>query len=89
MDGHKKALKEQKTKANGLQAAVQVGKNGITKESVEQISLLLKKKKLVKVRLLKSFAETHNNNEAAAELAERTGYEVVEIVGFVLTLWKR
>ena len=81
--------KELRSRAKSLKAAMQIGKNGITPAAVEQLLAFLKKRKLVKVRLLNSFADEHDRREAAGELAGKTGSEIVDMIGFVVSLYKR
>jgi len=51
--------------------------------------MIMKKRKLVKVKFLRSFLEAHDRKKAAAELAEKTGSTLVDQVGFVAVLYKR
>lgn len=78
-----------KARAKAEKPIVQIGKNGITDGMVSEIDLLLKRKKLVKVRLLKSFHEENDRKEAAKELAERTNSEIIDQTGFVVALYRR
>lgn len=81
-----KKLKEQ---AKALKPLIQIGKNGLTESVVQQIIRLIKKRKLVKIKFLKSFLESNNKKEAAKKLAEMTNSEIVYQTGFVVALYKR
>ena len=80
----KKRLRE---KGRLLDPVVRIGKNGVTETMQEHVKKLLKKRKLIKVKLLKSFAK--DRKKAVSELAEQTGAEVIEAVGIVAVLYKR
>jgi RNA-binding protein len=82
-------IKELKAKAKALEPMVRIGKNGLTGSVVSQVALLLNKRKLVKVKFLKSFLENNERKSSAAELAQGTGSELIEQVGFVVVLYKR
>lgn len=82
-------IKEFKAKAKALEPMVRIGKNGLTESVVNQVALLLNKRKLVKVKFLKSFLENNERKSSAAELARLTGSELIEQVGFVVVLYKR
>ena len=82
-------MKELRIKAKALNPIINIGKNGMTSEMVGHIKQLLKKRKLIKVKLLRSFLESMNKKEAAKKLCELTGAELIEQVGFVVVLYKR
>lgn len=82
-------IKEMRTKAKQLKPIINIGKNGLTPEMIDHIKLLLKKKKLIKIKLLKSYMESSEKKEAAKLLCEKTGGELVEQVGFVVVIYKR
>lgn len=82
-------IKELRAKARAMEPLVRIGKNGLTESVVNQVALLLKKRKLVKVKFLKSFLENNERKSSAAELASATGSELIEQVGFVVVLYKR
>ena len=75
-------------KAKSIQPLIRIGKNGITKAQLDEIMKQLRKKKLVKIKFLRSFLETTGKKKAASELAAKTGSEIVLQVGFVLVLLK-
>lgn len=82
-------MKKLKSKARLLEPLVRIGKNGLTDQTVNQVKLMIKKRKLVKVKFLRAFLDTHDRKSAAKELAEKTGAEVIDQVGFVVVLYKR
>ena len=81
---------ELKQKAKGLLPLLRIGKNGITENQIKEIKKLLQKKKLVKIKLLKSFIEPtkKKRKEIARDLAKKTDSELVDLTGFVIVLYK-
>lgn len=82
-------LKRLREKAKLLEPLVRIGKNGLTDASMLHIKKLVDKRKLIKVKLLKSFLEANDRKAAAELLAKGTGAELVDQVGFVVVLYKR
>jgi putative YhbY family RNA-binding protein len=85
----KELKKELKARCNQLKPVAWIGKNGITTEAVSQVKLLLKKRKLIKIKLLNSFVDTHDKKEVANELAEKTDSVLIDLTGFMVSLYKR
>ena len=81
-------IKELKSQAQTLDVAVRVGKNGITLSVVEEIKNHLKKKKVIKVKFLKSLMDANDKTKVFDELLEKTGAKLVHKVGFVATICK-
>lgn len=65
----------------------QVGKSGIQDTLVDQVSDALRARELIKMRCLETSPCTPR--EAAEELAEKTGAEVVQVIGSKFVLFKR
>jgi RNA-binding protein len=81
--------KELKSKARALEPLVRLGKNGLTPTVVLQVKRLLDKRSLVKVKFLRAFLDSHDRKSASEELAQKTGSELVDQVGFVVVLYRR
>ncbi len=81
--------KELLAKSKVLNPILWIGKNGITDALIDELTKLLKKKKLVKIKMLRSFIEDKNRKEVANEIAEKTKSEIINSMGFTLTLYKR
>lgn len=79
-----------KREALSLNPVAWVGKNGLTEEVKEEIKKQLKNKKLIKVKVLRSFIEESevNKKDFAMQLAQEVGAELVQKIGFVLILYK-
>lgn len=75
-------------KARHLEPILRVGKNGINDEQIKEIRATLQRKKLIKVKVLPSYAEDKDKKAIAREIAERTGSILVDQVGFVVVLYK-
>jgi len=82
-------LKKLKSKAMLLEPVVRIGKAGITNNVVKEIKKQLEKKKLIKIKLLKSFVKGKNKKLVAMELAEKTDSIIVNKVGFTVVLYKK
>ena len=75
-----------KSRANTIKPLVSVGKDGLSENIINEINISLYHNELIKVSVLK------NNNiepkEMANEIAEKTGSEVVQVLGSKITLYK-
>ena len=72
--------------ATGLDTIFQIGKGGISEETCTQISNALEARELIKARVLENSGYTAK--EAAAEIAEAIGCEVVACVGTKFVLYR-
>ncbi|MGG1311891.1 MULTISPECIES: ribosome assembly RNA-binding protein YhbY [Cohnella] len=75
-----------RSEAHHLQPIFQVGKGGVNDHLIRHIEEALEARELIKVNIL-------NNNdddryEVAAELAERSGAELVQVIGKTIVLYK-
>jgi RNA-binding protein len=66
-----------------------LGKGGLTDNIIKDLKTHLKKKKLIKVKLLKSFVDGKNKKELFNEIAQKTDSELVHKIGFVIVLEKK
>ena len=65
----------------------QIGKGGISDTLISQVSDALRKRELVKLRVLDN--SMYTAREAAEEIAEKTGSEVVQVIGSRFVLFRR
>ena len=79
---------ELKEKAKTLEPVIRIGKNGLTESTIKEIKKQLNKKKLIKVKLLKAFINNKNKKEVAKEIAKKTNSRLIDLVGFVIVLYK-
>jgi RNA-binding protein len=68
---------------------MKIGKGGLTENIIKDLKLHLKNKKIIKVKVLKSFIEGKNKKELFNEIAQKTDSELVHKIGFVIVLEKK
>jgi RNA-binding protein len=72
--------------ANNLDPVIQIGKGGITANLLIQVDEALEAREIVKGKVLKNyFGEVR---ETAQELAEKTGSEVIQVIGSIFVLYR-
>ena len=69
-----------------LDTIFQIGKSGISEETVKQISNALEARELIKARVLEN--SEYTAREAADALAEATGADVVAVTGTRFVLYR-
>jgi RNA-binding protein len=85
----KKDIVAKRSEAQALEVTLQVGKNGVTPSTVEELSGQLKRRKLVKVRLLKTATEGGAQDEAQAQqLAAATNSTLIEVRGHTAVFFR-
>ncbi len=80
-------MNEQKKNAKTLLPSVTIGKNGLTENQVNEITINLKIKKLVKIKLLPSVDA--DPKVLSEEIAQKTKSKIVSVVGRSIVVWKR
>ena len=80
-----KQKKYLKSKANHLKAVIQIGKSGVTTQSIQSIVHALKSHELVKVKFI-AFKE--EKEEFLDEILEGSNSQFVSLIGHVLTLYR-
>ena len=80
--------KELLQKIHAIEPIARIGKNGLTENLIKELKNHLKKRKLIKVKMLKSFIGNKNRKELAKEIADKTDSKLVHQVGFVVVLKK-
>lgn len=82
-------IQQKRAEAQQIDVSLQVGKNGVTPATVEELSAQLKKRKLVKVRLLKTATEGGAQDEGqAAALAAATHSTLIEVRGHTAVFFR-
>ncbi len=71
--------------AHGLKPLVQVGRDGVTEAQIENIDRALEDHELIKVRFL---GRKEEKRELSGEISERTGSELVGLIGNVAILYR-
>ena len=72
--------------ANGIDTIFQIGKNGISEETLTQVSAALEARELIKLRVLET--SPVSSREAADEIAEKTHSDVVQVIGTRFVLYR-
>lgn len=75
-----------KSLANGIDSIFQVGKGGINDNMIDQFNDALEARELIKVTVLKNSAD--ETSEVCRDVAEKTGSEIVQIIGNKFILYK-
>ena len=78
---------ELKTQAMKMESIFQIGKSSLTPQSIEAIRAALKARELIKINVLKNCDD--DSKELAALISERTGAEVVQVIGKKIVLYKK
>lgn len=78
---------ELKAMANSTEPAFQVGKGGVNDAQAKQIDDYLRVHELIKIKVLDN--SLLSAREAAEDIAERIGAEVVQCIGSKAVLFKR
>ncbi len=73
--------------ANKLTAIQQVGHNGIGEELIKNVDAALTARELIKLRVLETCP--HTAREAAERLAEATGAEIIQVIGYRFVLYRK
>lgn len=78
-----------KEQAKHIDVTIRIGKNGLSEGQMNELALQLKKRKLVKVKLLRSFIEGKDKKQVFQEIAELTNSKLVDMIGLVGVFYKK
>lgn len=81
--------KELKNKGKLLEPIIRIGKNGLKDSVIDEINKHLKKRKLIKIKFLKSFIKGEDRKRIAQEIATKTNSVLIDQVGFVAVLCQK
>ncbi len=81
--------KKLKLVSRTLDPIVIIGKHGINDNVILQIRTAFKKRRMIKVRFLRSFIDGKNKKEVALELAESINANLVEVMGLTASFSKK
>lgn len=76
-----------RAKANSLEPLFQIGKGGISDALIKQTDDALRARELIKLKVLLDSSPV-TVRDAANEIAERTGAEVIQVIGGVIVLYR-
>lgn len=74
---------------NELTPVLIIGRGEVTPAVIEQADGVLETRELIKGRLLPQGAESRTAREIAGQIAEKTGAEVVQVIGNNFLLYRR
>lgn len=75
-----------KSLANNIDTIFQVGKGGVPDTLVVQVNDALNARELIKLKVLDN--SLYSAKEASVEIAEKTGAELVQVIGNKFVLYK-
>lgn len=73
--------------ANTLQPIFQIGKNGISENTIKQLDDALEARELIKVTILETAGE--DGKALANEVAGRLNAEVIQVIGSKFVLYRK
>lgn len=73
--------------AQNLEPIFQVGKNGVNENQVNQLIDALEAREIIKINLLNTTPE--DKHSIANQIAEKTGADIVQLIGKKLTIYKK
>lgn len=73
--------------ANTLQPIFQIGKNGVSENTVKQLDDALKARELVKITILETAGE--NARTLAQDVATRLEAEVIQVIGSKFVIYRK
>lgn len=76
-----------RSKAKNLEPIIRLGKNGLTENFIKEIKELLKQRKLIKIKMLKSTLNV-DKKEITKKIVDNTNSELIEAVGNIVVLYK-
>lgn len=77
-----------RAKANTLEPIIQIGKEGISENLITQVDDALDTRELIKIKVHLDTAPLAPK-EFANELAEKTGADVIQVIGGVIVLYRK
>ena len=78
-----------RSKAKTIEPVVRIGKSGLTDSMIGEINKNLIKRRLIKIKLLKSPDERKEKEELIKSIVEKTQSELVDSVGNIIVLYKK
>lgn len=73
--------------ANTMQPILQIGKNGLSENSIKQIDDALEARELIKITVLETSGE--DTREIAHEIAHEVNAEVIQVIGSKFVLYRK
>ncbi|MFC1691198.1 YhbY family RNA-binding protein, partial [Nanoarchaeota archaeon] len=79
-------LPHYKAGGESIEPVVRIGKNGLTPAIIDEIKNQLRKRKIIKIKILKSALQQKTKKEFSDEIAEKTGSNLLKLIGSVIIL---
>lgn len=76
-----------KSIASSYETIFQIGKNGISEQTIIELNNALEVRELIKIRVLETCELSPK--EASFEIAEKTSSEIVQVIGTKIIIYKR
>ncbi len=73
--------------ANGIDTILQIGKTGISAQTLKQVDDALEARELIKIRTLET--APMSSRQAADEIAEKVNADVVQVIGSRIVLYRQ
>lgn len=73
--------------ANTLQPIFQIGKNGVSDNTIKQLDDALQARELIKITILETAGE--NAKSLVQEVASRLGAEVIQVIGSKFVIYRK
>ena len=78
-----------RSKAKALEPVLRMGKEGLSENFIEEVNKVLKKRKLIKIKLLKTSFDKKNKKEMMDSIIQRTNSELIDAVGNIIVIHKK
>lgn len=72
-----------------LKPVIRVGKNGVTENIINDVKMLVKKKKIVKIKVLRSALGSATMKDIANKIVEETNLRIIQLRGHSIVVAKK
>ena len=72
-----------------LKPVLSIGKNGVTENIINDIKILVKKKKIVKIKVLRSALNSETMKDIADKIVEEANLKIVQLRGHSVVVASR
>lgn len=76
-----------KSIASNYETIFQIGKNGVSDETITQLNKALEARELIKIRVLETCEL--NAKEASFEIGEKTSSQIIQVIGSKIVLYRQ
>ena len=78
-----------RSKAKAIEPVLRMGKGGLSENFIEEAKKVLKKRKLIKIKLLKTSFDGKNKKEITDSIIQKTNSELIDAVGNIIVIHKK